>query len=536
MSQQHTEGVVPHTLRFFLFNCTGLTKEKVLDIYETLHQYDILLFTETWSRSGQDLPIIEGFQSISQNRVSKNENARRGSGGVAVYFKTSLAKYISIWQPKQPSTFVDSCMWFKVSNGIGLEKDLYACIVYAQATSSKSVDYRAIAQADLFEWLTESIAEASILGHMFLAGDFNARTADHADFYSEDLELIAPFLPEYQDSSYVLSATPNIPRNSKDSIVDTTGRELLDMCKATQSIIFNGRCKGDEHGAFTFANHKGNSVVDYFIGDQQLYDSVQSLLVNPLEAGSGSSMGGHHSLSLSINLKKKHMPIANTKMSDILSIKWNQDLVEQYQQTLHTQLVQKDFHNLLNSSGDIDSLGKQLQDIISTSAADIFGVRKVPKQTVIDAYLGFRLYLHKPWFDEECRQCRKHLRFLLNTEPQSNTTLQARRQYRRITQRKRKVYARQRTEQLVEAVKQTPARFWRQFNSHTKTKAASNISEEQWTAHFQALLNPPNSDATSTDEQLPANVSDDGTPPINTIGRCLNANITTVEVEYALKQ
>ncbi len=64
------------------------------------------------------------------------------------------------------------------------------------------------------------------------------------------------------------SLTKNLPpRNNLDQAVNKTGRELVQLCRASGLYILNGRIRGDSLGRFTCCSGLGASVVDYTITD-----------------------------------------------------------------------------------------------------------------------------------------------------------------------------------------------------------------------------------------------------------------------------
>ena len=69
------------------------------------------------------------------------------------------------------------------------------------------------------------------------------------------------------------------PRSSQDKILDPRGKELLDLCKTNELRIVNGRKTGDILGNFTSFQPGGNSVIDYGIVSQALFESVLSFSV-----------------------------------------------------------------------------------------------------------------------------------------------------------------------------------------------------------------------------------------------------------------
>ena len=86
---------------------------------------DILLFTETWHEKKTNLSI-EGYDCFSCPQPKSNSRAKRGSGGVVVYFRHRLKNYVHFVELNQ-----NSAIWFKLSKELfNFDVDLYLCLCY----------------------------------------------------------------------------------------------------------------------------------------------------------------------------------------------------------------------------------------------------------------------------------------------------------------------------------------------------------------------------------------------------------------------
>ena len=101
---------------------------------------------------------------------------------------------------------------------------------------------------------------------------------------SEDSELLDNFVPT--------------ERVSKDEHkLNFHGGQLLELCKNTGIIIFNGRtCEDSKLGEFTTTN---NSVVDYVMGSPKVFEHVIKFEVLPFD---GTCSDIHCSMSCSLSI------------------------------------------------------------------------------------------------------------------------------------------------------------------------------------------------------------------------------------------
>lgn len=68
-------------------------------------------------------------------------------------------------------------------------------------------------------------------------------------------------------------------RQSKDEKVNRGGRKLINLIGEMGRSIFNGCNKGDEKGEFTFTAGRGNTVIDYIIGEKRMWDRIERIKV-----------------------------------------------------------------------------------------------------------------------------------------------------------------------------------------------------------------------------------------------------------------
>ena len=252
---------------------------------------DVIIATETWTAPGADAPDLAGYKTFSCYRVSQSSQGRP-NGGTACFIRLPLSRYVSVWRVACDA----SLLWVKLDKSLGLHHDLILCAAYVAPRHSSL--YEREVSIDTFEQLL--CDDTQVLGDVLLAGDFNARTGQGADFVDQELQGQSP------EGALPLPALPTglHTRQSQDiGAITPFGRCLLDMCCATDLLILNGRVAGDRVGKLTFPHPQGGSVVDYFIASSALFALHPSLNVSETQPESD-----HRPLHLHLHLPSPSMP------------------------------------------------------------------------------------------------------------------------------------------------------------------------------------------------------------------------------------
>ena len=84
-----------------------------------------------------------------------------------------------------------------------------------------------------------------------------------------------------------------------DKVIDTFGRQLLNLCITLDIHIVNGRCGDDTAiGEYTYIAPSGKSVIDYVLMSTDLFDHVDNFYVHE------RSDSWHFPLYCSLNIIK----------------------------------------------------------------------------------------------------------------------------------------------------------------------------------------------------------------------------------------
>jgi len=436
---------------------------------------DLICIQETWADNFVDFDF-PGFSLFSSCR-SRKKKAKRNSGGVATFFRSSFKKGIHKLDSSSPDT-----IWCKLDKYFfGLTNDIYLCNVYIPPeTFPKS------SEIDPFDTLSNDICKFSNLGDIVIVGDLNARTGSITETYFNT------------DSSDMLTAdvmdVKN--RNNRDVKVNNYGRCLLELCSSADLTILNGRFAGDLKGDFTCHHYNGSSVVDYCITQRSMLSDIQYVHVSPL-----SPFSDHCNVSFS--LSTKHAPLISeekcpSKPNPIRFI-WDENSSDLFSATLNSSetssklndFCQETFHSAENA------VSRFTEILIDASLRSLkIRRRKQVKKTQIKK--------NKAWFDQCCwslRQRLKRLSLQLKKEPWAHETrikyFSTLKEYKKLLKQCKRRYKAEILTKLENMSEKNPKEFWsllnfldNEVNGKTqKNTTDPNITSTEWTEHFKGLNN-----------------------------------------------
>lgn len=68
-------------------------------------------------------------------------------------------------------------------------------------------------------------------------------------------------------------------RRSKDAKMNKEGRKLCGFLEEQGWSVLNGNCKEDEEGEWTYVGKRGNTVIDYVIGNDRTRERIREFRV-----------------------------------------------------------------------------------------------------------------------------------------------------------------------------------------------------------------------------------------------------------------
>ena len=358
--------------------------------------YDISILTETWTKSDDD---VSGYLDSHQHYCvhGKRRHTRgRHPGGICVFIKKELLRAITVIKTS------DYGIYLKLDKDVfNFDKDIIIMCVYMYIPPEGSSFYIERHEkngiSELEGELLNIVVENMECDYM-LAGDFNARTADVADFIIDDN------ISHIDNSDWYETDTFDLPRNSTDSRINNFGFALINMCQVYGVHMLNGRFAGDTEGSCTFISTSGTSLVDYFLVSSSLFSRIIDFTVDSRS-------------------ESDHMPIVakiSCTLSDTDSQSHDQDSSYMYIHRYKWQLeFAPSFVDMLNDSSSIDSwkmFHEELNNNNTDAAVSVFV--DLLQRACEPMKCEQRTYNHNhprqsrprrqaDWWDSECSRARR---------------------------------------------------------------------------------------------------------------------------------
>ena len=196
----------------------------------------------------------------------------------------------------------------------------------------------------------------------------------------------------------ILETVGRTKRNSQDSVVNSFGNKLLDICGKFDICILNGRTLGDLCGNFTSFQRMGRSVVDYFITSEHLVPHIHTLQVSP-----PNNVSDHAFVAMNLYCNRKcNQPsslesIINKRSKFVKQFCWKPDSGEKFCRALGTPLLQQYIQKFISNeygNHDINQCCEDLNNIFQKAASLSLKLKSKGRRGHKNEKLGF---------DNECR-------------------------------------------------------------------------------------------------------------------------------------
>ena len=465
-------------------------KLKNSEVRRILDGYDIVCLIETHIDRIPDEDILPGYKVFHSFRSRKHHRARRISGGMAVAVRNNLFKGIT-----RVHSSSDDTIWLKLDKKFfNMSKDIYLGAVYLVPEGSSYLNWTNV---DPFSLLEFDISRYREMGQILLTGDFNSRTSDLKDYIESELDSSdsLPLPRNYKSDTF---DTERI--NNMDKMVNNYGKQLIDLCIASDIIILNGRTMGDILGKFTCYEYNGQSAVDYHVVSKSLFKDIIAMRVHNL-----MEYSDHTPISLILNVfgsrQVNQLRDRNNKYESVSPVfKWDEDSKEKYLYAFSQPDVQNNIIEVLNmkseiiSQGYVDNMVCHINNIYIEVAKKSLSLKRSNRKNV---------HLHQPWYTKNCLSiknnllCIKKLRqkYPHNREIREDYNA-VQRLYRQKIRKNKREYRNSMSTKMFEAIKTKKfTEFWKIFNSTKRQKFQGNkIGTDIWLNHFKSLNAEPQLD------------------------------------------
>ena len=368
--------------------------------------------------------------------------------------------------------------------------------------------------------------------HLYIKGDFNARTGTNFEFEDFDLSRAEAncYGIDEQTISFINNAhelcTNSIPtvRKSADKTKNSFGKKLLRLCKNNNLYICNGRVNPDVSHVITCI--KG-SVIDYLIANINSLVRINNFIVHdfcPLLSDV------HCALSFSIYIRKFKN---QNKIIEVTYKKWESAKRTEFVHNIDRNLVQAISTKLQSlpsgnfSKYDINSIASQVKRLFVNTAKATF---KKP------AIVSSKTKRTKPWFGLQCRKAQRkyytarRLNFIQNTSTSRRKMINSCKRYKSTMKKYRNLHLQKLQKNIRNMRTNRPKDYWKLINSIDKKHNESPIAMETLVDFFKTLnINDINI------EQQDTHHADHGDQNNEDSTNVLNELITESEVHESIK-
>ena len=326
--------------------------------------------------------------------------------------------------------------------------------------------------------------------YVLLCGDFNARVASEKDHISDDSNQFIPVNTDYIIDKELL------PRKNKDKILDSRGKDLIDLCISNQLRIANGRVLGDMFGNFTCHTPNGSSTVDYMILSESILDQILYFKVSNFIPTMSDT---HCKLEWELLVTSNQNTVNSGSNVHVNALSpnfiWDDNSAYQFAMALGSVEIQDQIHKFNNKSiqdsqTSIDDTSTELANIILSAAS-----RSLKRQKIKHTKNTPK---HKKWVDQDLRKMRANLINYgkvyshYSQDPfVKNHFYKLYRNYNKARKQAHRQYKQSLINQLENLHTDNPKLYWNLIRDLQESKShdenSSAIDPSTWFSHFQNL-------------------------------------------------
>eukprot|EP00745_Piridium_sociabile_P015926 TRINITY_DN2374_c0_g1_i12.p1 TRINITY_DN2374_c0_g1~~TRINITY_DN2374_c0_g1_i12.p1 ORF type:complete len:1135 (+),score=79.90 TRINITY_DN2374_c0_g1_i12:1880-5284(+) len=458
---------------------------KDLDLASWMCKYDFVLLVETFTDSVPDtlFPFHDIFVCPGV-KVSDSVHGRL-CGGLAVLVRKELSKHVE----QVPLEF-DNIIALKISHALlGLDNDCIFIGVYLPPENSKYY-----ADTDIYNgvaMLEDCMLDInSRYGNvpMVVCGDLNSRTASKNSCISRDpIDDVYDMDNSDECESDLVCYNARL---SKDHVINSFGKYLLNVCNEFRLSIVNGLKRFSFASDYTYIAQNGCSVIDLFVLSHDLLDKCTEFNVLPIVESK------HAAVELSLScVQFQYDTISNNRPHFYFSkYKWDPEKSVKFCDFMRSDQV----------AAVIDEASHLIEFDINLALDKLNECFKSAGECMMNT-ISIGTEKRRVWFDLECKQSRtvlrQHLRKVnrLSNEEVRLSYTSKRREYKNLLKQKRQTYKDNFLQELQTNLNDSK-KFWDTIRSvRPRSGCQSNISKEQWFNHFKSVFS---SEYTSENESL----------------------------------
>ena len=255
---------------------------------------------------------------------------------------------------------------------------------------------------------------------------------------------------------------------------------LLDLCKATEMRIVNGRifCNTDKMTCFT---PNGESLIDYIVTGEYNFASFSNVTVHDY-----NEFSNHAPISFCLKIGTQRSGEATTKYRKAFI--WKEEYKMDFVNSLKNDLNL--LQNIVDETGSLDCIVDKFSTFITDRANPYF--EKIIKVNQENVFSCSDFKETQKWFNQTCKLKKEKLQEairdfnLQKNEQNRRKVFECRKDYRYYCRNCKQKFKRNRCKQMDDLRKKKPKEFWKLFkkkrlNTHT------NLSENDFFEYFQQL-------------------------------------------------
>lgn len=353
-----------------------------------------MLIQETWCENEQDLKALQdkfsGFRCFTE-KATRTSKFGRPSGGLAVYFKEKYAN--SVKRLDVGFKFGISLEIKALVNSTPPEMmNLILVCMYLPPENSTAYE----AETDGVEVLKEKLVDlkSRFPNHrLVVAGDLNARIGSLQDYFDDRVDHI-PGMNWYTPDNF------DVPRSSKDNVVNNFGQNLIDVCSELDIRVLNGRTSNDCPGQYTNICEAGCSTVDYIIVETSLYESVARFEVGELIVSNHMPVQCILNLQVETNPENRNIMYPSIELSQQCKFRWENELRGQVSAAMH------------DNTTTTALIVEESDQVNIDEAVDIFEsmLHRAAEPMKVNTSRRRIKWLQPKWWDKEC-ECLKVVKY-----------------------------------------------------------------------------------------------------------------------------